>query len=77
MVIAKANETAVVVRATIHGFQEHFLLPRIPGLLKEKCILKSSEYAKAIIFLHSNDFSLKFIISLYYILQHLNIFNAI
>lgn len=36
MIIDKANKTDVVVRATIHGFQEHFLLPRIPGLLRGK-----------------------------------------
>lgn len=67
MIIAKANETAVVVKATIHGFQEHFLLPRIPGLLKKKMHIKNSEDPKTVIFLHSNDFFLKFIISLYYI----------
>lgn len=50
MIIAKANETAVVVRATIHGFQEHFLLPRIPGLLKEKCILKAVRTLRLLFF---------------------------
>lgn len=39
MIIARANTTAAIIRAIVHGFKEFFLLPRIGGLLRESCIL--------------------------------------